>query len=244
MMRLSYILTFLLVGAFSSSISQVVLGRQVIGSTGISGSTSSAQISSTSGETAVARYESASFSLTEGFEQPSFSPLLVEAVISFDECWNGNNARIDLPLLAGCGGVLSIMLNGEPASFSTLDLAPGEYLLEITAQGGCSYSEIIAVEAPNLPPCDLNIYNVITPNGDGANDVFVIGNILHPEYLENKVLILNRWGQVVWEGENYDNASVVWDGNDGNGNVLLAGTYFYEITLKEASFTGFISLLP
>jgi len=49
---------------------------------------------------------------------------------------------------------------------------------------------------------------------------------------------------VVWEGENYDNASVAWDGNDRDGNVLPGGTYFYEITLNEASFTGFISLLP
>lgn len=243
-MRLNYILTFLLIGAFSTSFAQIVLGRQVIGSVGINGSTSSAQISSTSGETAIASYESASFSLTEGFEQPSFSSLLVEAVLSFDECWNGSNARIDLPLLTGCDGVATITLNGEPASFSMLDLAPGDYLLEITALGGCAYSEIITIEAPNLPPCDLNVYNVITPNGDGENDVFTIGNILHPSYRANKVLILNRWGQLVWEGENYDNVSVVWDGNDLNGNVLPVGTYFYGITLSETSFTGFISLLP
>lgn len=244
MIRLCAIATVIGVFVSSAAFTQVVLGRQVIGSVGINGSTSSAQFSTTAGEAAVSSYESASFSLTEGFEQPAFDQLEVLAVLSFEECWNGGNARIDIPLLDGCGGVESITLNGEPASVINTDLAPGEYLLEVTAAGGCTYSESFSVAAPNLPPCDLNIYNVITPNNDGANDVFVIGNILHPSYQENKVVILNRWGQVIWEGENYDNTSVVWDGNDLDGNLVPVGTYFYEITIKEEHFSGFISRLP
>lgn len=243
-MRLCAIATVVGVFVSSSAFTQVVLGRQVIGTVGINGMTSSAQFSTTAGEAAVSSYESASFSLTEGFEQPAFNPLEVLAVLSFEDCWNGSNARIDIPLLDGCGGVESISLNGEPASAINTDLAPGEYLLEVTALGGCTYTETFSVEAPNLPPCDLNIYNVITPNNDGANDVFVIGNILHPSYQENKVVVLNRWGQVIWEGENYDNTSVVWDGNDLDGNLVPVGTYFYEITIKEEHFSGFISRLP
>ncbi len=244
MIRLSAIVTVLCVFASSAALTQVVLARQVVGTVGINGTTSSAQFSTTAGQAAFSSYESASFSLTEGFEQPLFSPLEVEAVVHFETCWNGANASIQLPLLSGCGGVESVRLDGEEVGYTMTDLAPGEYTLEVFGLNGCIYTEIILIEAPNLPPCDLNVYNVITPNSDGENDVFTIGNILHPSYLDNKVKILNRWGLVVWEGRNYDNVSVFWDGRDQDGKVLPEGTYFYEITLTSQTFTGFISLLP
>ena len=48
---------------------------------------------------------------------------------------------------------------------------------------------------------DLEFPNVITPNGDGVNDVFAIVN-LNPS-LDNVLTIYDRWGQKVFEMENY-----------------------------------------
>ena len=64
----------------------------------------------------------------------------------------------------------------------------------------------------------------ITPNGDGVNDYFCpIENIL--EFPDNKILIFNRWGDIVFEQKGYQND---WGGtNQKTGAPLPAGTYYY-----------------
>ncbi|AUC75560.1 carboxypeptidase regulatory-like domain-containing protein [Olleya sp. Bg11-27] len=80
---------------------------------------------------------------------------------------------------------------------------------------------------------NLEIFNAVTPNGDGDNDVFVIRNIeLYPE---NTVKIYNRWGVVVYETSGYGSNGNYFDGrSNGRVNVqedelLPVGTYFYII---------------
>lgn len=69
---------------------------------------------------------------------------------------------------------------------------------------------------------DVKIPNIFTPNGDGTNDQFEIRGL--EKYAENKLTIINRWGDMVYQKSNYDNA---W-----NGNSLLDGTYFYILEVK------------
>lgn len=78
---------------------------------------------------------------------------------------------------------------------------------------------------------DIVIYNVLTPNGDGKNDYFLIENV---ELLkQNTMQIYNRWGVLVYEADNYDNNTVVFKGySEGRatfikGLKLPSGTYFY-----------------
>ncbi|HZY79370.1 MAG TPA: gliding motility-associated C-terminal domain-containing protein [Cyclobacteriaceae bacterium] len=77
---------------------------------------------------------------------------------------------------------------------------------------------------------DVKIYDAISPGSDGKNDVFFIENI---DILEktrvNHVSIYNRWGDLVWEGNNYNNTSVVFKGKSKNDGDLPSGTYFYKI---------------
>ncbi|MCK5824260.1 MAG: gliding motility-associated C-terminal domain-containing protein [Ichthyobacteriaceae bacterium] len=75
--------------------------------------------------------------------------------------------------------------------------------------------------------------NIITPNGDGINDVFFI------ECLDNmeiaKFEIFNRWGSKVYTDDNYDN-------NWGEG--VKEGTYFYTIELNNHNpITGYINVV-
>ncbi len=74
---------------------------------------------------------------------------------------------------------------------------------------------------------DLDIYNAFSPNGDGANEEWIIDNIRF--YPNNKVLIFNRWGDRVQRFKGYNNEDKVWDGTSQNGRALPAGTYYYVV---------------
>jgi gliding motility-associated-like protein len=96
---------------------------------------------------------------------------------------------------------------------------------------------------------DINVYNGISPNGDGKNDTWIIEYIdLFPNTENNQVTIYNRWGDVVWEGSDYDNTSVVFTGLNKNSSELSTGTYFYKIEfdevkgVKKETVTGYLSL--
>ena len=72
----------------------------------------------------------------------------------------------------------------------------------------------------------ISTYNIITPNGDGKNDVLVIDNIqLYPG---NSLTIFNRWGREVYKTTNYQN-------NWGQDAGLAAGNYFYLLTLPNGT---------
>jgi uncharacterized repeat protein (TIGR01451 family)/gliding motility-associated-like protein len=90
----------------------------------------------------------------------------------------------------------------------------------------------------------LFIPDVFTPNNDGINDKWVIRGL--EAFPNNKVVIINRWGNRVFEASSYNND---WDGTNHyspsmGGNVLPVGTYFYILDLgpNEPQRTGFIYL--
>jgi gliding motility-associated-like protein len=89
----------------------------------------------------------------------------------------------------------------------------------------------------------IEVYNGISPNNDLQNEKFIIQYIdVLPETQNNKVSIFNRWGDVVWEGVNYNNQTVVFTGKNKNGQELPSGTYFYKIQFSSGrkSETGYL----
>ncbi len=91
--------------------------------------------------------------------------------------------------------------------------------------------------------CDLvevNISEAITPNGDGVNDTWFINNI--EKYPSNSVKVYNRWGDLIFSKNNYQND---WNGsyvNDGN-NIPDSSSYYYTIDLDgngSIDFKGWI----
>ena len=71
-----------------------------------------------------------------------------------------------------------------------------------------------------------NIPNVITPNGDGKNDVFK----LKTEKIQSiSVVISNRSGKKIYHWESLDGE---WDGRDYSGVNVPEGIYFYTIIAK------------
>ena len=77
----------------------------------------------------------------------------------------------------------------------------------------------------------VGIPNVFTPNGDGINDIFIEGGFF------KNIIIINRWGQTLYEGVDG------WDGRV-NGVEASPGTYFYIITtLDDEVVKGALTLI-
>ena len=105
---------------------------------------------------------------------------------------------------------------------------------------------------PNVLGVNFEIFNGITPNGDGINDFFLIQGI--SDYPENNVKIFNRWGVLVFETDGYggsDDSQNVFRGiSEGRVTVqenkeLPTGTYFYILTFQgenpgKDSYNGYL----
>lgn len=111
---------------------------------------------------------------------------------------------------------------------------PGIYsvCLQVETPTGCVDSlcqDITVAPATVVPP------NIITANEDGVNDLLAF------KYLEfypnNNLIILNRWGNLVFEKSGYTND---WDGGD-----LSDGTYFYTLNVngEEQVYKGFFQIV-
>jgi len=93
-------------------------------------------------------------------------------------------------------------------------------------KGPCKSSDTVNVEF-----FEVWVPAIITPNGDGINDVF------HPDpgkwqgIRENHMLIFNRWGEKVWESTHFEDG---WDGKR-DGKVVADGTYFWilDVTYSD-----------
>ncbi|MGB4773615.1 MAG: gliding motility-associated C-terminal domain-containing protein [Daejeonella sp.] len=81
--------------------------------------------------------------------------------------------------------------------------------------------------------------NIVTPNGDGFNDVWEIHNI--DKYPSNQVKIFDRAGRLVFSQRGYNNN---W-GAEINEHLVEANTYYYIIYPGPGltELKGFISVL-
>lgn len=131
------------------------------------------------------------------------------------------------------GGVLTIDYTG--LSFEGID----DIVLEACDPfGACDQNSVEVTVEPNTG--EIEIFNAVSPNGDGANEFFEIANITTP----NTVEIYNRWGDLVYEVSDYNNSTVRFEGNSNQGSSgdLAAGTYFYSIKTADQTITGYLVL--
>jgi large repetitive protein len=83
-----------------------------------------------------------------------------------------------------------------------------------------------------IPDIDLFVPEVITPNGDGKNDFFIIKGTQGKSV---SLVVFNRWGNKVYENGQYDNT---WDGTPNAGGIigdgkLPQGTYYFIVEFSD-----------
>ncbi len=127
--------------------------------------------------------------------------------------------------------------------------------LGVTTSHGCgdTISKLVIVED------EIFIPNIITPDGDGINDVLIIGNI-NPQRI-NTLKIFNRWGKKVYEFTNYKSRAECEKGGDGvtwtcsdfqdldkgwggdNADGVYFYTFIYQGVTKEVEKHGSITVI-
>ncbi|MDT7832843.1 gliding motility-associated C-terminal domain-containing protein [Flavobacteriaceae bacterium S356] len=104
---------------------------------------------------------------------------------------------------------------------------------------GCFSINTMILEIENCPP---TVYNLFSPNGDGANEEFVIEGLKNV-YVNYQLRIYNRYGSLVYRG---NNDTPNWKGTHLNTNKRLPeGTYFYALELNDTvnkPITGWVYL--
>jgi gliding motility-associated-like protein len=103
-------------------------------------------------------------------------------------------------------------------------LAAGWYFVTITDANQCTASDSILL----IQPVPIVLPNGISPNGDGFNDGLFIRGL--EGFTENKLIVFNRWGNIVYEEDNYSN-DTQWTGVNESGEELPEGTYFVVVEL-------------
>lgn len=181
---------------------------------------------------------------------PSLDAISAQRYWHIDVAGGSLSSRIMLPARdEGLPGNFENMVVAESESLTTDFVSAGRSSSEGTSVNGMVTSDR-AVASPLVALASasdngsLIVYNAISPNNDGSNDFLVIGNIEF--YPENSFMLFNRWGDKVFEIENYDNADRVFRGKSNiNGEKdLVNGTYFYVIETKKDALkvNGFLSL--
>lgn len=178
------------------------------------------------------------FSGTENVTGPEL-PLSVEAFIKDESCIGTLDGELSL-VISGGTGPYSINWSDGATTDMLSDLSVGNYTVTITDDNACvidSTFELIVF----CQDGDDGIPDVISPNGDGINDVWVIPGI--ENYPNNEVFIFNRWGGTVYSIKSYMNT---WSGTNMNGDPLQVGAYFYLIELNDefgTTFSGSITII-
>jgi gliding motility-associated-like protein len=122
------------------------------------------------------------------------------------------------------------------------NLDPGLFLLTVTDANGCPPAE----EEIEFVPCTIIIPNAFTPNDNGQNDVWDLQKLAY--YPDCRVKVYNRWGDVVFSSQGYDNP---WDGKHRLTSVdLPSAVYYYVIEnvstefVEEGSFLhGYVTIV-
>jgi gliding motility-associated-like protein len=121
---------------------------------------------------------------------------------------------------------------GIQSNASYLDIYPTSVTLDTIFLTVTDYNECSMSDTLVILPCDLEvlfrgIFNTITPNGDGENDVW---NIPYMDFFDDAVLeIFDRWGRLVYRTTNV--LEEPWDGTSA-GRDLPMDSYYYVLNLN------------
>ncbi len=116
-------------------------------------------------------------------------------------------------------------------------LSTTKYTLRAYNKLGCESTDTVSIfvnteDISNFP-------NLLTPNGDGHNDLWVLSNIPDPQ--NHKVYVFNRESQLIYSSNSYNNA---WDGKRDT-DYVPDGYYVYVIenNISGKVYSGILNIL-
>ena len=135
-----------------------------------------------------------------------------------------NNGLIELNPTGGTPPYSYTWEGYDNINNSISDLYAGIYGFTVVDLHNCSISKSFQIE--NLYENCVEVFTAFSPNNDGFNDLWVIGNL--ESFPEAEVQIFDRYGTLVAHYYGYNES---WDGTF-NGEPLPIDTYYYFIDLN------------
>jgi gliding motility-associated-like protein len=141
------------------------------------------------------------------------------------------------PVTLTASGLYDLLLWSDNSTGSSITAnMEGKFWVTAAYNNGCKSSDTI--ELTKGENKQIDVMNVITPNGDGINDKLVIKNI--DRIQPCKFAIYNRWGDEIYSTDNYQNN---WVGTY-NGKALPEGTYYFVVVAKDGKvYKGAVNIL-
>jgi len=177
--------------------------------------------------------------------EPTQLEITVDTII--DATTGMNNGGASIFVDGGAGGYVYSWTPSDCDGPTCTDLAPDTYSVLVTDANGCeAIDPEVIVDVIDGPPLScFEGTSVITPNGDGVNDLFVISCLDRDDLEGHNLAIFDRWGRLVMETDSYDDT---WGGTDMDGTLLQEGGYYYVFTGDfengdQRIFKGSITLL-
>ncbi|MEL6863279.1 MAG: gliding motility-associated C-terminal domain-containing protein [Bacteroidota bacterium] len=150
-------------------------------------------------------------------------------LIQNDDLANINNWRVEI-VQSPQNGQLILLPDGQfNYTPSRNYLGTDQFTYALYSETCMEFSQATAILniIPQLEDADRQA-NVITPNEDGFNDFFELAALREnpTDFPNNRMVIFNLFGQVVFDQSNYQNN---WNGQDQwSQQDLLTDTYFYR----------------
>ncbi|WP_164126252.1 Ig-like domain-containing protein [Sphingobacterium luzhongxinii] len=135
--------------------------------------------------------------------------------------WDINPTSLEV-VTSSSGAQVNVEIDGKVTYTSSRDMIGEDTFTYRVKDVKGRWSNIATVRIAVVSN-DLGIPNIITPNGDGKNDVFRVKGL--ELYDRVALTIVNRWGNEVYKSNTYN--------NDWGGLGLSEGTYFYVLELMK-----------
>jgi gliding motility-associated-like protein len=111
------------------------------------------------------------------------------------------------------------------------------FMVQVTDNYGCKAKAEVLVQIDEEELFYTS--NIVTPNGDGYNDTWIVGDEDSFLDVSFEVIIYSRWGEEVLNQKGYQND---WNGVFSN-RELPEGAYYFLIRGNGTSYTGSITLV-
>lgn len=164
-----------------------------------------------------------------------------EKTITFEEAKqinNQNTKKEDITTTFKVNDETSIVLESSNYSIKKINTSqsyPSEIKIDYIQEDSSTNNEKASLPSSGIP--EFRTSNVVTPNGDGINDVFVIKDV--DKYPDNCLIIYDRNGKSIYKCRGYQ--------NNFNAINIPLGTYFYKFEYnvlgKKETKSGSITVM-